>query len=440
MINPLKLINPLQLVKTYFAAVNKTNDGSNQIARYHADLKGFLVCNLWLEYGIAGPVEKYLAENYFFMCSQHKVAYEMHDVFQYNNRQQVIYKVPRGEVFYFYRGAIIKSSLGRGYSNSGYITFIRGTVNIAKLVNDAKAYEASKPKVQNDVIYFDKFKIIELHGTVDTHDKTAKNLKDVLAPESAESSDSRIFKTDKILNYKYSDLMPPKNSDPFENYYYPQEVTDLVSDTNEWLKRKDWFLERGLPWKRGILLYGPGGTGKSSLAVCMAEKFGLPIYQLYLAYMTDEEFKRAWEQAVNGGPSIVLIEDFDAIFNKRKPVNSKTKLSFDTVLNTISGVKSSTGVILIVTTNHIENIDDAFGAIKDDGSGISTRPGRIDRVLYLGAMDDINRKRLITKILKGWDDLIEEVYATTENYTAAQVQEVCIRAAITQLHDTGFKE
>jgi SpoVK/Ycf46/Vps4 family AAA+-type ATPase len=149
--------------------------------------------------------------------------------------------------------------------------------------------------------------------------------------------------------------------------------------------------------------------------------------------MTDKDFKDAWASAIQDTRTIILFEDFDNIYHKRTPVNAKTKLNFDTILNTISGIQDMSGVILIITTNDITKIDEAIGVSTDDG--ISTRPGRIDSVIYLGKMEDKEKEKLICKILKDWPDLITIAMNSTTNYTAAQVQEHCIKIALEKLNE-----
>jgi SpoVK/Ycf46/Vps4 family AAA+-type ATPase len=69
----------------------------------------------------------------------------------------------------------------------------------------------------------------------------------------------------------------------------------------------------------GVCLAGPPGTGKSSLARGVAQQFGLPLYAVELATMTDRDLIRAWQRARNDAPAVVLIEDVDTVFEGRKP-------------------------------------------------------------------------------------------------------------------------
>lgn len=150
---------------------------------------------------------------------------------------------------------------------------------------------------------------------------------------------------------------------------------------------RKWYADRGIPYRRGYLLHGPPGTGKSSLSFAVAGKFGLKIYVLSLASksLTEEGLAGLFE----GLPRkcVVLLEDVDTVgiarVNKKEettgegadkttakkdePDNSKKGISFSGLLNAIDGVASHEGRILILTTNHPEKLDPAL-----------IRPGRVD--------------------------------------------------------------
>ena len=196
------------------------------------------------------------------------------------------------------------------------------------------------------------------------------------------------------------------------------------------MNNKTWYQERSIPWRRGWLAYGPAGTGKSNLSSIVAKILNVRLYNMVLSTMTDQDFREAWRDLEL--PCVVLLDDFDTVFNGRENVTPHKALSFETVLQTISGVKSCDGVFLMITTNHIEKIDPAIGVDIND-SGMSTRPGRIDRVIYMGPACDEVKSKLISKILVDWPHLHEEVLRQTTDYTVAQVIEKCREVAFEQM-------
>lgn len=222
--------------------------------------------------------------------------------------------------------------------------------------------------------------------------------------------------------------------DPFEGLYFSPKITSYIEQAGRWLQMGDWYLERQLPWRRGWLLHGPGGTGKSSLAKAVAQKLKIPVYQYFLSTLSDQEFIRYWADMAT--PCVALFEDFDTVFNKRTPLTEHKSLTFECVLNQISGVSSMNGVFLIVTTNHIDAIDEAMG-VSCDRDGVSTRPGRIDTVIEVGAISRENRVKMAQSILRDWPGAASVLVGAGEGATPIQFQEMCIQRAFELLANDG---
>lgn len=223
-----------------------------------------------------------------------------------------------------------------------------------------------------------------------------------------------------------------KQRDPFQGLFYEDDALHLVEDLKLWFTREGWYKDHGIPWRTGVLLHGPGGTGKSSMARAIAETLGVPLHQYYLSTFTDREFVNEWDGM--SAPCVVALEDFDNVFHGREPATEHGLLSFDCVLNQISGIGSLNGVLLIVTTNRLELIDAAMGQL--DAHGRPTRPGRIDHVLRLGECSEKVRRQIASHTLDGWaDDLKEELIGGAEHTTPAQFQRICIDAALRRITD-----
>lgn len=165
-----------------------------------------------------------------------------------------------------------------------------------------------------------------------------------------------------------------------------EKKTALLDDIKYFLnpESRAWYTARGIPYGRGYLLYGPAGTGKSSLSLSIAGECELDVYMLSLAGVDDFSLRELFA----GLPPrcVVLLEDVDAAtcthsrqrdVTPRKESGSFGKrpggeLSLSALLNAINGVGSQQGRLLIMTTNHIEHLDAAL-----------IRPGRIDMKLKL---------------------------------------------------------
>ncbi len=167
----------------------------------------------------------------------------------------------------------------------------------------------------------------------------------------------------------------------------------LLADLRKFLSSSDYYAKLGIPYHRGYVLYGSPGTGKTSLASAVAKEFGMSVYIVNLADMCDKNLKLAMAQVPER--SVILFEDIDASGVSKKRVDTKLGMSqtggvgsnnkgteslneafgvsLSGLLNVLDGFYAPHGVIYIMTTNHIDNIDPAL-----------LRPGRIDYKLYLG--------------------------------------------------------
>ena len=177
-----------------------------------------------------------------------------------------------------------------------------------------------------------------------------------------------------------------------DTIYLPQETTEsIVSDIQQFLEIKDKYRMLGIPWRRGLLFFGPPGTGKSSLVQALATHLELPVYYLNLNAIDKPESLQYLINRVSGR-SILLIEDVDCIPAARErklddddgPSDSDGKKGIiaSDLLNVIDGVVATEGRILILTTNHRDRLDAAL-----------LRKGRIDREFEITWAQDAELRR-----------------------------------------------
>jgi chaperone BCS1 len=175
----------------------------------------------------------------------------------------------------------------------------------------------------------------------------------------------------------------------------PGEKEHLLQDVAQFRRSKQRYQRLGVPYHRGYLFYGPPGTGKTSLVSALAAHFGLSIYIVNLADFTD----RSLMSAVNQVPahSVLLFEDIDCMkggqsrdgvdpangqtgsvaLSTKENVPAQTGVTLSGLLNVLDGFYAPTGVLFVMTTNHVEKLDRAL-----------LRPGRIDYKLCLGNASD----------------------------------------------------
>lgn len=221
-----------------------------------------------------------------------------------------------------------------------------------------------------------------------------------------------------------------RTKNAFSNLAYPSHIHHLVKEAHFWKNNKEWFKNRKIPWKRGILVYGRPGTGKTSLGKAMAQDMNMPIFVFDLSSLNNKEFKEGWDGMKRHTPCMALIEDVDSVFEGRKNIFAENRnngcLSFDMLLNCMDGVEDSDGIFIFITTNNIDMVDSALGGTYGN-KPLGTRPGRIDAVVELKEIDREGALFLCQRILpdneSDWNDIIEE--ALKKNETAAQFQNRC---------------
>ena len=222
---------------------------------------------------------------------------------------------------------------------------------------------------------------------------------------------------------------PHGKKSPIAQLALEPETLRLVQESKFWMSNEQWYRERNIPWRRGVLLHGPPGTGKTALIRAIAEELDMPVFIFDLASLLNNEIQEAWSKMLSQTPCMAVIEDIDAVFHGRTNVAAGDKggLTFDCLLNCLDGIQRSNGLFVAITTNHVERIDPALGVPQN---GVSSRPGRIDRTLHLGPLSEFSRIRIVSRIIPERIDLQEKLVVAGDGDTAAQFQERCAQEAL----------
>lgn len=186
---------------------------------------------------------------------------------------------------------------------------------------------------------------------------------------------------------------------------------ELIHDINNFLAKRDFYYDHAIRFKRGYLLYGPGGTGKTALVFAIADYLNMPVYYLNpKGFSNDKSFENFISEVRD--KSIILIEDVDIFWTNRSS-QGNTQVSFQSLLNVLDGLHSPHDVLIFMTTNHPEEFDKAF-----------LRKGRLD---YKMLVDHPGKKQVEDFLgnFYGVDNVILKEYSL--RIPMVDIQDICIK-------------
>ncbi|WVY96366.1 hypothetical protein V8G54_028517 [Vigna mungo] len=183
------------------------------------------------------------------------------------------------------------------------------------------------------------------------------------------------------------------------------------------LRHPQLFKSIGVKPPKGILLYGPPGSGKTLIARAVANETGAfffcingPEIMSKLAGESESNLRKAFEEAEKNAPSIIFIDEIDSIAPKREKTHGEVERRIVSQLLTLmDGLKSRAHVIVIGATNRPNSIDPAL-----------RRFGRFDREIDIGVPDEVGRLEV---------DL-ERIAKDTHGYVGADLAALCTEAAL----------
>ncbi|XP_040163027.1 cell division control protein 48 homolog B [Anopheles arabiensis] len=207
------------------------------------------------------------------------------------------------------------------------------------------------------------------------------------------------------------------------------------------------FQRLGIHPLRGILLYGPPGCAKTTLAKCLAAETGMTFLslsaaQVYSPYVGDAEklITRVFNEARTNAPAVVFLDEIDSLVGNRGTGGMKGGSGavnmgvLSTLLMEMDGIgqaeqaasalsEDAKRVVVIAATNRPDMVDDAL-----------LRPGRLTKLIHVPAPDGKGRLEILRKIATNVpfaeDVQLELVAEQTERYSGADLQNLCTQAAL----------
>ncbi|RDB23454.1 putative mitochondrial chaperone BCS1-B [Hypsizygus marmoreus] len=210
---------------------------------------------------------------------------------------------------------------------------------------------------------------------------------------AAQEHSISIYVSDSTNDWRHVASRPKR---PLRSIVLDPGIKDLlIDDARDFLASKTWYSARGIPFRRGYLLYGAPGSGKTSIIHSLAGELGLDVYIISLSRAGMDD--TALSSLISDLPEkcIALMEDIDAAFTQslnrdaptphssgssssspdgspdspraHEPARTSSRVSLSGLLNALDGVGAQEGRILFATTNKYTSLDPAL-----------CRPGRMD--------------------------------------------------------------
>ncbi|MCQ1536211.1 CDC48 family AAA ATPase [Methanosarcina sp. KYL-1] len=218
-----------------------------------------------------------------------------------------------------------------------------------------------------------------------------------------------------------------------------EEAKQAIIESVEWpIKRPEKFMQMGIKAPKGILLYGPPGTGKTLIAQavareCNANFISVKGPEMFSKWLGESEkaIRETFKRARQVAPCVIFFDEIDSIASMPGMESGDSRTServLNQLLTEMDGLETLKDVVVIAATNRPNLLDPAI-----------IRPGRFDRLVFVGAPDRTGRIRIFRIHTKGTplaeDVDLENLANITEGYVGADIESICREAVMLALRE-----
>lgn len=204
----------------------------------------------------------------------------------------------------------------------------------------------------------------------------------------------------------------------------PKIQADVESEIYGFFKLRELYKRAGLPFKRGVVVYGPPGSGKTMLAKVIAGHFAETVFWVKAGDVSEAaDFSRLFRLARLGAPSVLIFEDVDMYLRDREDGRDNSTVA--TLMAEMDGLEENEGLLVMLTTNRLEAVEKA----------IVDRPGRIDYKIFFGDLGreqviKLFRRRLAKITLDGDVEKMFPAFTTLTGNKVVELATMSIRLAL----------
>ncbi|MER2088770.1 MAG: ATP-binding protein [Sporosarcina sp.] len=350
-----------------------------------------------------------------------------------NERKQQDWQTIQAEELIAHAESVIDELMKKGnlrYESLGHVYGVRPTSKVERCDSDNCFKLRVSETIENQLLYFPDFDVAFTQLLYFVGNGTTWPEFQLFAP-SAEKAKTFIEEVNhmqrEMMKTTVTYLVDTDNGVEKKSFEHGEKVgrddvlleetmkSDIFRTIDEFFKDDGLFYkEYGLPYKRGILLYGAPGNGKTTLVRSITGSTSAPvIYWQITEHTGSYSVQEVFSTVARMAPAILVIEDIDSM-------PEHTRSSF---LNTLDGARVRSGLFIIGTTNYPEKIDPA----------LINRAGRFDSTYELPSpsaeirrnyMKKLDKKRLFN------DEQLNEITKRTEGLSVSQLNELYMSVAL----------